>query len=239
MDDVFLSRARLRKRVSESALRQLLVPSDDGRRAGAGHRLIWNLFGDSPDRERDFLWREADTGVFYLLSRRAPVDQIGLFDLEPPKRFAPELKVGDTLAFSLRANATVSKKKDGTGRGKPCDVVMAAIKDIKSGDRAAVRNTLAAKAGREWLCRQGERSGFTLPIDSQADKTVEDSGQGTLRTSYRTMRVDHAGPDARLGIIDFDGLLEVTNPEVFLTAITHGFGRAKAFGCGLMLVRRA
>jgi hypothetical protein len=33
--------------------------------------------------------------------------------------------------------------------------------------------------------------------------------------------------------------IEVTAPEAFMYRLLCGFGRAKAFGCGLMLLRRA
>lgn len=34
------------------------------------------------------------------------------------------------------------------------------------------------------------------------------------------------------------GELMITNPELFQLALFNGLGHAKAFGCGLMLVRR-
>jgi CRISPR system Cascade subunit CasE len=34
-------------------------------------------------------------------------------------------------------------------------------------------------------------------------------------------------------------VLEVQAPHVFVRALHRGFGKAKAFGCGLMLIRRA
>jgi CRISPR system Cascade subunit CasE len=60
-------------------------------------------------------------------------------------------------------------------------------------------------------------------------------------TGYRTLRLDRAGrgAEARIGVLDFEGTLEVTNPTSFIEAIGHGLGRSKAFGCGLMLIRRA
>ncbi len=41
------------------------------------------------------------------------------------------------------------------------------------------------------------------------------------------------------GVLDYEGVLTVEDPVLFLSALTVGFGRARAFGCGLMLVRRA
>lgn len=234
-EPLFFSRARLRQDVPAAALHQLLLPGSHGQRAGAGHRLIWILFADSPDRTRDFLWREGDAGVFYTLSRRPPVDQHGLFVLDPPKEFAPRLVAGDRLAFSLRANATVAKASVPGKRGKPSDVVMAAIKEVPSGARASARADAVRDAGYRWLDAQGRRAGFA--IVRRTDGGAAEAAP-LLRTSYRTMRVDHAGPRATLGVLDFDGVLEVTNPELLLDGISRGFGRAKAFGCGLMLVRR-
>jgi len=38
--------------------------------------------------------------------------------------------------------------------------------------------------------------------------------------------------------ITFEGVLTVENSERLLEQIKHGIGPAKAFGCGLMMVRR-
>lgn len=55
----------------------------------------------------------------------------------------------------------------------------------------------------------------------------------------------------RLSVLDLEGILVVTDPAAFLdkvalklgtasdAAAQAGFGRAKAFGCGLMLLKRA
>jgi CRISPR system Cascade subunit CasE len=234
---LYLSRARLRSRVPAAALRELLLPREGGRRAGAGHRLVWTLFADDPDRERDFLWREGDAGLFYLLSRRPPEDRHGLFDLDEPKVFAPCLAAGDRLGFSLRANATVARW-DGTRgtRGKPADVVMAALASVPPGERATVRATIMEREGCRWLERQAGRGGFTISVGNQQDG---DETRDLVRiTSYRRLRIDHRGPAVQIGVLDFDGVLEVCDPEKFVAAVAQGFGRAKAFGCGLMLIRR-
>lgn len=42
-----------------------------------------------------------------------------------------------------------------------------------------------------------------------------------------------------LSTLDFEGELSVTDPEIFLPALLKGISSAKAFGCGLVLVRSA
>jgi CRISPR system Cascade subunit CasE len=39
--------------------------------------------------------------------------------------------------------------------------------------------------------------------------------------------------------VDISGVIEVREPDRFLSALARGFGRARAHGCGLMLIRRA
>ena len=44
---------------------------------------------------------------------------------------------------------------------------------------------------------------------------------------------------AKFGILDLSGTLRVNDPAAFIARLGTGFGRARAFGCGLMLIRRA
>ena len=43
----------------------------------------------------------------------------------------------------------------------------------------------------------------------------------------------------RYSTVDFQGLLQITDPQRFKAMLFKGLGPSKAFGCGLMLVRRA
>ncbi len=230
-DPAFLTRARLRTDTSLAALSRVLLPDDPSERVVTTHRLVWSLFADSADRRRDFLWREAAPGVFYLLSVRPPSDPHALFDLDPPKPFAPDLRPGDVLRFALRANPTVARGGGPGRRGKPCDIVMDALRRSTRDDRPRAREELAVAAVRDWLTRQGERSGFTL-------HSASGDGPGSLRMSYRVLRLPHRDGLMTLGIADVEGLLEVTDPSRCHEVLRSGLGRAKAFGCGLMLVRR-
>lgn len=222
-----LSRAQLRRDAPVAALAGLLVPTEGGARAGAAHRLVWALFADGPERRRDFLWREEGPGRFLILSARPPANPHGLFDLDGPKPFEPALAPGDRLGFLLRANPVVSRGAERGVRGKRHDVVMDALHAVPSGERAGLRQAAIVEAGRAWLARQGAVHGF----EPEAEVAVD---------GYEQVRVPRQGArPAIFGQLDFEGRLTVRDPAAFLPALAAGFGRARAFGCGLMLIRRA
>jgi CRISPR system Cascade subunit CasE len=222
---LFLARARLKRDASLDALAALLVPHDRHARTAAAHRLVWALFADGPERRRDFLWHEEAPGHFLALSARPPENPHGLFELEC-KEFAPSLAEGDRLMFRLRANPTVSRGVSGT-RSKRNDVVMDALRALPHAARAEARSEIIGSAGRAWLAAQGDRHGFVPEADVGCD--------GYLRR--RIPRTN--GADAVLATLDFEGVLTVKEPATFAARLGVGFGHGRAFGCGLMLIRRA
>jgi CRISPR system Cascade subunit CasE len=239
MTAFWITRARLRPDASVSTLRQLLIPKGVDGRVAAAHRLVWSLFADSINRKRDFLWREAGPGTFYLLSERLPQDTHGIFELAPPRAFTPSLLPGDHLAFVLRANATIARARPG-GRGKPCDVVMNALHGVPPGpERARARAAAVQTAALTWIEGQGARNGFSLARRPSFTTAPEGLQPWLDVLGHRVVRVNRGdAPAARFGVLDLQGVVEVGDPTRFLTAIQRGFGRAKAFGCGLMLIRR-
>ena len=224
---LYLSRMALRRDGSAAALARLLVPEGGAApRSAAGHQLLWSLFADSPDRKRDFLWREEGPGRFMTLSAREPLDAHELFQLDS-RPFEPTLRAGDRLRFALRANPVVAVPGARGERGKRADVVMQKLHAMPSGERAAARETAIPEAGRAWLAKQGERHGFAPDGDVGVD-------------GYETIRLPRPGArPVQYGVLDFDGVLVVRDPAAFLAQLAEGFGRARAFGCGLMLIRRA
>lgn len=226
MTALFLSRIRLRQETPVAALAKLLVPAEVGPRAAAAHRLVWAIFADGPERRRDFLWRQDRPGEYLALSARPPQPLHDIFGIET-KEFAPVLAAGDRLAFRLHANPVVALPQGPGQRGKRADVVMHALHGLPQGERAALRLEKTIAAGRAWMARQGEAHGFRPEGEVGID-------------GYETMRLPReAGKPIRYSVLDFEGVLTVTDPTRFLTALPQGFGRARAFGCGLMLIRRA
>ena len=78
---------------------------------------------------------------------------------------------------------------------------------------------------RRWMQRQAAHNGFSV--------------NDVVVAGYRKQSLSR--PDRRpvsFGILEMSGMLTVETPEVFLNGVERGFGRAKAFGCGLMLIYR-
>ena len=229
---LYLSRLTLNRETPAAALLPLLNPREPGAAADAHHRLIWSVFADSVERRRDFLWRHDGQGRFYTLSSRPP-QASGLFNPPETKVFSPVLRAGDRLQFTLRANATkdraaVSRMDKSARRGKSrrVDVVMDLLRTAPEGEkRAEIRDRIAQAAAEAWMTRQGVARGFELRM------TIVE-GYSTIELGSRRRQ------GATFGILDLGGEIAVTDPDAFLTALGAGFGRAKAWGCGLMLIRR-
>jgi CRISPR system Cascade subunit CasE len=220
IETLFLSRLRLRRDAALAALASVLAPDDDNARVDLGHRLLWSIFSDGPDRRRDFLWREEDRGCYLALSRRPPIDSHHLFEIDT-KPFEPMLSRGDRLRFVLRANAVVTRKNEAR-QARRRDIVLEGLQQFPEDKYALHRDRIAAEVGAAWLKAQGEKAGFEV--------------EGLHGVVYRKFTLPRK---IVLGLLDFEGLLRVTEPVIFLKSLAHGYGKAKGFGCGLMLIRRA
>lgn len=256
---MFLSRIQLTPALAERSQLGLLL-----RDSGYGlHRLLWDLFSD----DERFLFREenaAEQGagskrfpLYYVLSKASPKNDSPLFEITT-KPFNPTLNSGDTLSFKLRANPTIARKTEGKKNSKRHDVVMDAQKQFLieacrarnlpiDGAKSALKKSLfarvdftddvlrqafneqieqaVAEATHNWLASRGERGGFTL--------------QSVQATGYGWRALPEKNRKAGFSVMDYEGVLEVTDPQAFIEGpLFSGLGPAKAFGCGLMLIRR-
>lgn len=205
-------------------------------RAYAAHQLLWRLFPEHQGA-RPFLFRQemeeaAEGGapkglpLFYVLSDREPQSVGGLLEVQC-KPFSPSLEAGERLAFRLRANPTVAKSVAGQ-RGRRADVLMAAKYPFGSGrDRKSQACVEAMDAAaREWLEARAASWGFRLPVPPEVG-------------AYRQHALPkETGRTILFSSVDYEGLLEVTEPGRLIETLAQGVGRAKAFGCGLLLLRR-
>lgn len=194
------------------------------------HQMLWKLFPSAPDTRRDFLFRKDEEQrwpVFYLVSQREPDGGDGLLQVAS-KPYQPQLQPGETLSFSLRANPVHTRKIDDANpkKRKRDDVVMHLKRQYQAAeaDTVPTQAELAQEAGEQWLAKQGEKHGFRV-LAVRAD-------------NYRRVGLDTSNRNIQLHTLDFSGLVQVTEVERFAKALYHGIGPAKAFGCGLLLVRR-
>ena len=131
------------------------------------------------------------------------------------------LQRGQTLAFRLRANPTKRLSAGKNNKGKRIGIY----------DEAEQR---------QWLANKGEKGGFQILRAelSQGDKVQwkELREIEQRRRNERTNTVEALPPKTGVLEVRFDGILQVTDPAAFLTAIQAGIGSGKAFGFGLLSV---
>ena len=84
-------------------------------------------------------------------------------------------------------------------------------------------NTIAEQ--KNWLIKKSEQCGFQLNL------SMFDIVQNKW---YRFHKADIAY--ISLLSVTYEGVLEVTDVELFRYALTHGIGKAKAYGMGLMTI---
>lgn len=199
--------------------------------AYAAHQLLWRLFTEH--QERPFLFRD-DTQShgfpqFWVLSSVAPEDSSGLFQVQS-KTYSPQLAEGDRLAYKLRANPTVSTK-DSDGKAKRHDVLMHAKKQaLQSGklspEPLAERMNQAAQS---WICKPERLDHWGVSMDMAPD--IEGYCQHEISKRQGQHQIKYSS-------VDYQGVLTVQDPARFTEVLFNGVGKAKSFGCGLLLVRR-
>ncbi len=219
---MIISKVSLRRTPgAQGSLAKVLL---DGSAGDRGHSLIWSLFSSSGDEPRDFLYRQIDPGRFITVARRAPENVHGLWDVQS-KDYALELKSGQSLRFVLRANPAMAAKHPGASRGKRVDAIMHAKWKLLPEERKDFRGGEEAALG--WLMARAQAIG------------AEFDRKRCSATGYQQIVVRKPGPrkSVEFSEIEYEGVLTVTDPARFTAALYNGVGKAKAYGCGLMLVR--
>lgn len=194
------------------------------------HRLVWSLFADGPERQRDFIYRrETWQGwpVYYTVSARVPADTTGKWRIYS-KPYRPNLRAGDILYFSLRVNPVRTRNDPQKGHHRH-DVVMDAKRRLRGDGRskALPRITeIMQEEGVAWLESRCVQHGFNIQkSDIFAD-------------GYRQHVLYKKNNKISFSTLDFNGILRITDAELFVNALYRGVGPAKSFGCGLMMVKR-
>ncbi len=227
---MYFSRLSLNPQATSSQLSQLLH-SDSYRE----HQRLWKLFDGDPDARRDFLYRrmmEHGQLKYYLVSERRPNDESGTWLIDAPKRYEPQLSVGQRLFFMLKVNPVVTVKSE-SGKQKRHDVVMyrknqLGFQNLPEHERPPLQQVIQESCS-DWLSDRSGKNGFSF---SPSEISIE---------GYRRHRsfVGRKSRDIRYSTVDIHGLLTVTDPQPFRQLLCAGIGKSKAFGCGLLLIRNA
>lgn len=184
---------------------------------GSAHadRVLWRL--DTPERHRLDLYMVSPGEP----SLEALVDQAG-WSAQPVWRTAEyarllhSVEAGQRWVFRLRANPVVSVRDAPGGRGKRVPLQ-------RPGEQIS------------WLVDRSERLGFTIPAGADGAPNVQVGDQQRLR--FRRGHGDE-GRTVTLATAQFDGLLEVRDPDALRDTLVTGVGAAKGYGCGLMTLAR-
>lgn len=187
----------------------------------AAHQLLWRSFPEDKNAKRDFLFYQDESEnmpCFYVVSSRKPSNH-DLFYINA-KEYSPRFNLGQKLCFKILANPIVSKS------GKKHDVWMNAKHEARSMQITGEDvYSHCEKRTKEWLTKRSESLGFNLQSD---DFVISRNVNKQFRKK---------GRNVSFAMVEFEGVLEVSNVTPFLNMLYEGIGSSRAFGCGLMMVK--
>ncbi len=191
------------------------------------HRTIMRGFPERIPPDERVLYRleispRTGAAVVLVQSKSRPnwqsVEKGGSYFLSAPqvKPFEVKVREGQMLRFRLHANPTVKTWSRTTGKKTRVPLVR-------------------EERQIAWLVRKGEQSGFRVVTDETGLPLVR-----IVKVGERSGWSRSEGKKNRLliYIVQFDGFLEVTDPDKFLESVKSGIGPAKGFGCGLLSLSR-
>ncbi|BBJ22999.1 type I-E CRISPR-associated protein Cas6/Cse3/CasE [Candidatus Nitrotoga sp. AM1P] len=176
------------------------------------HRALWQLFPNRPDDARDFLFRmeqlQAGKGAVLLLQSAIP----------PLESIANASLIAPTKMLNL------SKLSTGQAlRFRLTANVIKTIRDQKNPEKRVRVPLVREDEQQAWLARKLEGAATLDEVTLQKNAPL----------LFR-----RGGSAGKLVTVTFDGILTVTNPEVFRNLVANGIGAAKSFGCGLLTMAR-
>jgi len=228
---MYLSRAALKtsERGGTGALAAFLAGASGF--IGQGHHLVWSLFGDRGG-DRHFLYRMTGptaAETILIASDERPQDRHGLWELEVKDlRLLDTLAKGDRIEWSLRVNATV-RSRSGTGRESSTSHCI--VDRARRGGAKGTSMQVAMQVVPPWLAVRLAAAG------------IEACAENMTVQAYDKRRFGH-GPGAPSPLViiattDVVGSGVVHDADAVRRAMREGIGRARAYGCGLLLIRRA
>jgi CRISPR system Cascade subunit CasE len=233
---MYFSRVRIRPYADNSRMLMQLFRGD----IYTVHKLIWSLFPNRPDASRDFLYRQEFENeqldvtdqrrgipLYYVVSEQRPVRETDLL-IADTKVYEPKLSTGMFLNFSVRINPIVARHVTGKKNSQKHDVLMDVKYHLQNEklSLASIHEKMD-DAAVQWLIGQGQEKGFVLPNPNR----IEVSEYLQQIAYSRNRKITFSS-------VNLTGVLQVTESEQFFSTLVDGIGSSRAFGCGLMLIRR-
>ena len=190
------------------------------------HQELWKFFSGDPNAKRNFLFYK-EKNIYYVVSKQPPVasdDLKILWSIDGPKEYKPSLEKRQKLFFKLRFNPIVTKDK------KRIDVVtykkmQLNYRTLPQSEKPSL-NDLTTEACVEWLNKRMEHHGFSF---NHSEVTVH---------SYQRKRAWKKQHSITYYSVDIEGILTVVDIDKFKNMLFNGIGKERAFGCGLMLIKK-
>ena len=200
----------------------------------AMHAAVCSAFPpDIDDTDARVLWRvdrNRHENVLYIVGPEKPtaagiVEQAG-YDTRPAQsldynRLLGSLQKGQRWRFELLANPTYSQSNNGK-RGK-------------------VKAHVSVEHQLDWLYKRAEKAGFVLAPRAHDEATEDERARWSVNdetaiVERRTLDFRKGEDRRHIRIVTarYRGTLEVKDPELLRATLTHGIGRARGYGCGLM-----
>ncbi|WP_282795515.1 type I-E CRISPR-associated protein Cas6/Cse3/CasE [Streptomyces sp. CC224B] len=203
-------------------------------RDGQGPRVLWRIDPAAGGRADLFIVSPSRPDLTHL------VEQAGWPHLEEPGwstfaygEFLNALDVGDVWSFRLTANPVHNIRKP------------------EDAPRSRTKRTAHVTPAHQinWLLQRQEQAGFEV-LRTPPERRLTEGGHehevvvhdrfpmqfrkgGSQSPVGGSSGADRARP-VQFTRVTYDGRLRITDLEAFRRTLTHGLGKAKAYGCGLM-----
>ena len=185
------------------------------------HQALWRLFPERDDEQRDFLFRveslEKGMGTKVLLQSETKPE---LFESSPvvlgSRDYNPLFQKGQRLRFRLRVNPIKTIKDSNKGTVE---------KKGKTYTKTVRVPLLHEEQQQAWLERKFQDFAQLDTLIIQPEPVLY----------FRKIKEKRSG---KIQPVLFEGILIVSEPELFFAQLQKGIGPAKAFGCGLLSIAK-
>ena len=178
------------------------------------HRLVAGLY-QRPRQEAELVYRIQTQGqkVSLYLYASLPADRSRVL---PGMTLAGEREMGEWLDTMQ------------TGQLWGFDLLTMPFKKVAEDGRNSRRRVLRRQEERfAWLARKAEQNGFAI-LNVQETSTEKTSAA----------HAEEKGGRLYLDTYRYSGMLQILDAERFRDAVRHGIGPGKAYGLGMLLLKR-